>query len=704
MRDFATRAVGARARRRAWLLPGLLVLTACGGGGGSATVSNDELDPPPPPPPPPPAAGVLELEAAAYEIDESMGVVTFVVTRTGGSAGEVSVQVSSRDGTALAGEDYSAASTTATFPDGDTGPKEGNVLVFDDGKREPDETLTLTLANVTGGATIGATSSATVTIRNDDKAVVTVRGTIEGLTGDGLVLRNNDGDDLHVADWESSFTFPAPVLEGEPYEVTVSVQPWNPAQRCEVINGSGTAGVTDVTDVVVSCSDVPLQSLLMSETAGGQADLLKLGEDGNDFVVLADSVDNEFFSGFAGDAIVFTRHTADGGDVYRILPDGSGLEAIVAGPQHEGFGALAGDGALVVLNRQAGVTADTGDVYVIGLDGTGEQPLAASGDHEVFVAVARIGDVERVVYRRTTSGQEDVWSVLLDGSGTVALATSADFEIVYAVTPGGRVVFQRLTPDGYDLYSVLADGTGLVALSEDPANDEFVAMLSDERLLYRREIPDPSPGEPPQYDLYAVNADGTEHATIADSTLSEHYEGLLPGGRLVFSRARADGRDLYAVDVDGTSMATLAAADGQSERFAGVLPDGRVLYSSFDGAGNGDLYLVNPDGSGTFRLTDTPEPENVHFHHYLAGERLVFTREIGSFDDLFSIRFDGSDERRLTDTPDADESVAGLTTSGGVLYLSSSNGNIDLYRIGADGNGFVGLGTSAEDERFVTVW
>lgn len=685
-------------RGSATVLAGLLALQACGGGGGSEPGATEE-----PPPPVPPAAGKLQLEATLYEVGESEQVVTFVVTRTDGSTGAVSVAVTTLDGTALAGEDYAEITTTASFADGDTDAKSGNVTIFDDDEHETEETLTLELANVTGGAALGATASATVTIHDDDPAAVTVSGSIVGLAGDGLVLRNNGGDDVPVGASEGSFRFPTPILEGDTYDVTVSVQPWAPAQHCEVTNGSGTASATGITGIVVSCADVPLQSLLVQETVGSQEDLLKMREDGNEFAVVADSVDDEHFNAFAGESIVFRRFTADGGDIYRVMPDGSGLEAVAASPQPESFGALAGGGALVVFDRQVGGTAATDDVFVTGLDGTAEVPLAASADDEEFVAVVPYAGTERIVYSRTISVQDDVYAVALDGSGTTALATDPEYESVFAVTPVGRVVFQRLTPNGYDLHSILADGTDPVALAVDTANEEFVAMLSDERLLYRREIEHILPGEPSQYDLYAVDADGTAPVTIADSTLSEYYQGLLPGGRLVFSRELSNGRELYAVNADGTSMATLAATDGYYASFAGLLPDGRIIYYNGDG-GSSDLYLVNPDGSGTFQLTDTPEVESLHVQHQVTGSRLVFSREAGLHDDLFSIRFDGSDERQLTDTPDVDESIAGITASGGVLYHASSNGNLDLYRIGADGNGFVALGTTAEAERLIAVW
>jgi hypothetical protein len=82
---------------------------------------------------------------------------------------------------------------------------------------------------------------------------VTVGGTVGGLTGHGLVLRNNGGDDLAVA-MNGAFTFASPIVTGDTYAVTVGAMPSNPSQACAVANAAGMAATSDITDVAVSCA------------------------------------------------------------------------------------------------------------------------------------------------------------------------------------------------------------------------------------------------------------------------------------------------------------------------------------------------------------------------------------------------------------------------------------------------------------------
>ena len=83
--------------------------------------------------------------------------------------------------------------------------------------------------------------------------IYTVGGTVTGLAGSGLVLRDNGGDDLAVAA-DGGIVFPTKIASGATYSVTVFTQPTNPAQTCAVTNGSGTMGSSDVTNVAVSCT------------------------------------------------------------------------------------------------------------------------------------------------------------------------------------------------------------------------------------------------------------------------------------------------------------------------------------------------------------------------------------------------------------------------------------------------------------------
>src|SRR5947209_2384274 len=79
---------------------------------------------------------------------------------------------------------------------------------------------------------------------------ISIRGTVSGLVGSGLVLRDNNRDDLAVSH-DGSFAFATRLARRQGYAVTVSQQPSMPAQTCSVSHGVGMTGSDAITEIAV---------------------------------------------------------------------------------------------------------------------------------------------------------------------------------------------------------------------------------------------------------------------------------------------------------------------------------------------------------------------------------------------------------------------------------------------------------------------
>ncbi len=115
--------------------------------------------------------GVLQFAEGNISVQEGNDgnrALTLTVTRVEAAGGAISVQYATSDVSATAGEDYTAASGTLTWADGDSSPKTITVMVAGDTVFEPDESFKITLSNPTGGAGIGGQGSVSVTLLNDD--------------------------------------------------------------------------------------------------------------------------------------------------------------------------------------------------------------------------------------------------------------------------------------------------------------------------------------------------------------------------------------------------------------------------------------------------------------------------------------------------------------------------------------------------------
>ena len=82
----------------------------------------------------------------------------------------------------------------------------------------------------------------------------TVGGTVSGLAGGArLIIKNNTTDILSISG-NGSYIFPAVLLNGAAYNISIVQQPNSPHQTCSVTNGSGTIPGANVSNVSISCS------------------------------------------------------------------------------------------------------------------------------------------------------------------------------------------------------------------------------------------------------------------------------------------------------------------------------------------------------------------------------------------------------------------------------------------------------------------
>ena len=136
------------------------------------------------------------------------------------------------------------AAGTFTFPTSIVSGGTYNVTVL---TQPSGPVQTCLVTNGSGMATANITSVQVVCV-----TIYTIGGTVSGLSGTGLVLQDNAGNNLTV-NMNGGFTFSAPVASGGNYDVTIFTQPSHPAQTCLVTSGSGMANA-NITSVQIVCT------------------------------------------------------------------------------------------------------------------------------------------------------------------------------------------------------------------------------------------------------------------------------------------------------------------------------------------------------------------------------------------------------------------------------------------------------------------
>ncbi|HEC84631.1 MAG TPA: hypothetical protein ENI48_05245 [Thioploca sp.] len=144
---------------------------------------------------PVPTAGSLQFAQANYTAKEEDGELqNLMVNRIGGSAGVVSVQYfATNESTATVNSDYTSASNTLTWADGDSSAKPLNFNLIDDNEVEVLETVKFTLSTPTGGASLRNPIQTTLSITDNDVVAPVQRPGILQFTASSLSANESDG-------------------------------------------------------------------------------------------------------------------------------------------------------------------------------------------------------------------------------------------------------------------------------------------------------------------------------------------------------------------------------------------------------------------------------------------------------------------------------------------------------------------------------
>ncbi|MDQ3812480.1 MAG: aggregation factor core protein MAFp3, isoform C, partial [Armatimonadota bacterium] len=223
--------------------------------------------------------GTLQFSLANYSVNENAGRATISVKRTGGSGGAVSVAYATGNGTATAGSDYTATTGTLSWANGDAADKSFVIPIINDTAVEGNETVNLRLSNATGGALIGAQSTALLTIGNDDHGVLqfgspTYTVSETGVTATLAVTRTGSGGAISVTYATSNGTATA----GSDYTARTGTLSWAAGDT-----SPKTFTIPITNDTVIEGNEAFYVAL--SNPTGGSA----LGAQSSAVVVIADN-------------------------------------------------------------------------------------------------------------------------------------------------------------------------------------------------------------------------------------------------------------------------------------------------------------------------------------------------------------------------------------------------------------------------------
>lgn len=268
----------------------------------------------------------------------------------------------------------------------------------------------------------------------------------------------------------------------------------------------------------------------------------------------------------------------------------------------------------------------------------------------------------------TVSAQEET----TPDSGVIAFVTEGELRLINPDGTDQRMIYEYYRPS---LPAWSADGTR-IAFADTLVEGSFYQ------------------------GILVVNADGTGLTNLVGGDFNAYNPSWSPDGtRLVFVRSDPGGSQLYVVDMDRNVEAlTNNELDNDHPAWS---PDGTQI--AFDA--DGELYIMDADGSNSVKLTDSPESRDSMPAWSPDGTQIAFVSESDEQRVIQIMNSDGTDIRTVTSpeyavfnpsfSPDGTQIVFSL--SAGADYYS-------LHIINVDGSGLQRVSPLEEANHLGPVW
>ena len=510
--------------------------------------------------------------------------------------------------------------------------------------------LSVALASCGGGGGDSGTSTQT---NPPPAAKYTVGGSVSGLSGTGLVLQNNGGDNLTVTA-NGAFTFATSISAGASYSVTVSTQPSGPAQTCTVTNGTGMANA-NVTNVGIACTTNAAANVTVGGTVSGLSGTgLVLQDNGGDSLPVT-----------ANGTFVFATSLAAGA-AYAVT-----VSTQPSSPNQK-----------CVVNSGAGTVA--------GVNVTTVAVICRTKGQFAYTANNQGGTVSAYTIDPSSGALTSSGPAVADGTLPAAVSLAPNGKFAFSASNSGKVIYAfTVDPTTGALTAVAGSPFATPFVNGHPYPD--IAVDSQSKFLYLASLNDA------QVAGFAIDGTTGVLTPVPGSPFAAHAgAGAIPafspdGKSLYVMNQTANSVEAYSINATTGSLTAITGspfASGTTPTWISFTPNGKFAYVSNSGSANVSAYSVDSTGaltalSGSPYATETYPADNTIDS---TGTHLYVPNKSSASISVFSIDATTGLLTQVTGSPFAagqGPTLVLIEPNGKFAYASSSAGS-DVYGYSID--------------------
>jgi Tol biopolymer transport system component/DNA-binding winged helix-turn-helix (wHTH) protein len=261
----------------------------------------------------------------------------------------------------------------------------------------------------------------------------------------------------------------------------------------------------------------------------------------------------------------------------------------------------------------------------------------------------------------------EAWQTQPDGSGQ-ELIKMPEGKRIFAWSPDGQRVQYVKPDDDSKVYHSNSDGSGETLLPFRGG-----AWSPDSKLIvYRKRV------SAEVVDIFLYTIATREARNVTNSSSFNSDPTFSPDGkRLAFVSDRDGNAEIYSINIDGTDLRRLTF-DPKTEYHPSYSPDGtRILFGSDRENENGDLYVMNTDGSGVVKVAgwDKSNEASSPASWSPDGTKIVFYSDRNGKDDIYVASAEAIRPRLVLADADADLCVPVYSPDGARIGYSRRLGD-----------------------------